>query len=131
VWNELPCHYPHVELDVFVVMPNHIHGVLWLIDEGTVGAGFKPAPTTISTKPGARHGLPEIVRALKTFSSRRINDLRGTPGAAVWQRNYHEHVIRSEESLRQIRQYIADNPAHWADDRENPARPVSPNRPAP
>ena len=78
-----------------------------------VGAGLKPAPTQ-------RHGLPEIVRAFKTFSARRINALQGTAGTALWQRNYYEHVIRNEGELDRIRQYIADNPARWHEDPENP-----------
>ena len=78
-----------------------------------VGAGLKPAPTM-------RHGLSEIVRAFKTFSARRINALQGTAGTALWQRNYYEHVIRDEGALDRIRQYIADNPARWHEDPENP-----------
>jgi putative transposase len=109
-WSDLPNHYPHVELDAFVIMPNHVHMVVVLADP--VGAGFKPAPTK-------RHGLPEIMRAFKTFSSRRINERRATPGASLWQRNYYEHIIRNAESLNRIRQYIADNPASWAFDQEN------------
>ena len=77
----------------------------------TVGAGLKPAPT--------RHGIPEIVRAFKTFSARRINQLRCTPGEPIWQRNYFEHVIRNEQSLTRIRQYIVDNPVRWEFDPEN------------
>ena len=56
------------------------------------------------------HPLPEIVRQFKTFSARRINQLRGTPGISVWQRNYYEHVFRHESWLNRIRQYIQDNP---------------------
>jgi REP element-mobilizing transposase RayT len=114
-WAALPNHYANTGLDEFVVMPNHIHGIITLQD--CVGAGLKPAPTMR----GKRHGLSEIVRALKTFSARNINALRQTPGLAVWQRNYHEHVIRNEKSLERIRQYIQDNPLRWAFDRENPA----------
>ncbi len=78
-----------------------------------VGAGLKPAPTL-------KHGLPEIIRALKTFSSRRINEQKKTPGIPVWQRNYYEHVIRNETDLNQIRKYIIKNPANWSMDEENP-----------
>ncbi|WP_169239716.1 transposase [Candidatus Roseilinea sp. NK_OTU-006] len=113
VWNNLPNHYAGVELDAFVVMPNHVHGIVVI-----VGAGFKPAPTT-TTAP-TQHGLPEIIRGFKTFSARRINELRGTPGVPVWQRNYYEHIIRDDESLNRIREYIANNPSQWAADRENP-----------
>ena len=115
-WEMLPDHYSHMRLDALVVMPNHIHGIVIIVETPTstsaVGARFKPAPT--------RHALPEIVRALKTFSARRINEQRGTPGTPVWQRNYYEHVIRSDDNLLRIRQYIADNPARWAEDPENP-----------
>jgi REP element-mobilizing transposase RayT len=120
-WNELPHHYPNVVLDAFVVMPNHVHGVVvlkgdggrvgvGLNPDGGVGAGFKPAPTL------RRHALPEIVRGFKTFSSRRINKLRDLEGNPVWQRNYYEHIVRDEGELARIRQYVADNPKHWDED---------------
>jgi REP element-mobilizing transposase RayT len=114
-WAELPDHYANVELDVFVIMPNHIHGIIFLND---VGAGLKPAPTDApADKP---HALPEIIRAFKTFSSRQINELRKTSGISVWQRNYYDHVIRRDESLAKIREYIETNPLRWALDQENP-----------
>ena len=115
VWEELPQHYTHVHLDAWTVMPNHVHGIAILESDSVdhVGAGLKPAPTT-------RHGLPEIVRAFKTFSARRINAVQETIGTALWQRNYYEHVIRDEGALNRIRQYITDNPARWHEDPENP-----------
>jgi REP element-mobilizing transposase RayT len=115
-WADLPQHYLNVKCDAFVIMPNHIHGII-LLREFNVGAGLKPAPTR-------RHGLPEIVRALKTFSARRINEIRRTPGASVWQRNYYEHVVRNDDELLCIREYILNNPMRWDNDRENPARPA-------
>jgi len=119
VWRDLPEHYFHVRSDQFVVMPNHIHGIMILNrDHGVgidVGAGLKPAPTAII------HALPEIIRGFKTFSSRRINELRNTPGTRLWQRNYYEHLIRHDDELHRSRQYIIDNPAQWeTTDRENP-----------
>ena len=113
-WHRLVEHYPDLELDAFVIMPNHVHGVLALVDP--VGAGLKPAPTFVYR----RHGLTEIVRAFKTFSSRRINQLRGTPGRRVWQRGYYEHVIRNEADLHEIRQYVVNSPLKWELDEENP-----------
>jgi len=62
------------------------------------------------------------VRAFKTFSARRINESRATPGTPVWQRNYYEHVISGENELHYIREYIANNPLQWELDRENPLR---------
>ncbi len=82
-----------------------------------VGAGLKPALTTARSR---SYGLPEIVRAFKTFSSRRINEAKATRGESVWQRNYYERVIRDEAELGRARQYIVGNPANWSRDAENP-----------
>ena len=95
-----------------------------------VGTGFKPArgvvvgPNSIRAgfKPATRIALPEIIRAFKTFSARRVNELRETPGVPVWQRNYYEHVVRGETELNRILEYIANNPLQWEMDRENPLR---------
>jgi REP element-mobilizing transposase RayT len=112
-WHDLPNHYPAIQLDALVIMPNHIHGIVVIVDDGNiVGAGLKLAPT-INAKTTKRHGLPEIIRALKTFSARRINEIRKTPGTHVWQRNYYEHIVRNESALHQIRKYIAENPMNW------------------
>ncbi len=109
-WNDLPNHYSHVRLDAFQIMPNHGHGIIFI-----VGAGLKPAPT-----PTKRHGLPEIVRAFKTFSARRINESRRTPGESIWQRNYYDRIIRDEDELNRIREYIIYNPLKWDLDHDNP-----------
>jgi putative transposase len=124
-WNDMPSHYPQVELDAFVVMPNHIHGINILRHPDDVGAGLKPAPTLI------RHGLTEIVRAFKTFSARRVNVARNAPGTPLWQRNYYEHVIRGENDLNAVREYITNNPAGWDKDDENPEFVGAGLKPAP
>lgn len=125
VWHGLTNHYSHVELDAFVVMPNHVHGIIVLHDDnigggGGVGAGFKPAPTVKPTRTVKRHVLSEIIRGFKTFSARRINEMRESPGTPVWQRNYYEHIIRNDGELNRIREYIENNPTNWETDRENP-----------
>jgi len=104
-------------------MPDHIHGIIVLRETDGAGgarAGLKPAPTGGggSADVGVRHGLPEIVRALKTYSARRINARCGTPGAPVWQRGYYERIIRNERELSLIRKYIANNLRNWRTDRE-------------
>ena len=120
-WSGLPSHYHNVSLDRFVIMPNHVHGIISLADASpsSVGAGFQPAHPSPSTKP--EHGLPEIIRGFKTYSSIEINRLRDTPGKPVWQRNYYEHVVRTENDLNAIRKYIVENPLKWTEDQENPA----------
>jgi REP element-mobilizing transposase RayT len=102
------------ELDAFIVMPNHVHGILIIAGKLKVGAGLKPAPTS------KRHALPDIIRALKTFSARRINQIRGTPGTPVWPRNYYEHVIRNETDLEETREYIRNNLFKWLEDENHP-----------
>ena len=118
---------PYVVLygDEFVVMPNHVHGIIWIVGDDAVGARRRRAPMgddqTVERfgKP-VSGSIPTIVRAYKSATTKRINALRGTPGAPVWQRNYYEHIIRDEEDLQRIRQYIRDNPTQWTMDRENP-----------
>ena len=118
VWYNLTGHYQNIKLDKFIVMPNHIHGIIILMNMDDVGAGFKPAPTDLTKY----YPLSEIVRAFKTFSARHVNELRITPGIPVWQRNYHEHIVRNENELNRIREYIMNNPLRWQFDRENSDR---------
>jgi putative transposase len=122
-WDNLSRHYGRVVTDAFVVMPNHVHGIIMITDDrnDNVGTGLKPAPTSNHTK---RHGLSEIVRAFKTFSARRINESRGIRAVPVWQRNYYERVVRNADEMNRIRQYVAANPAHWTDDENNPMNHV-------
>lgn len=123
-WQDLPRHYPFLQLDEFVVMPDHVHGLLFLEDDlaehpalspvdamGLLAerAGLRPAPTADLKRPS----LSEVVRALKSFSARQVNAVRGTPGKAFWQRGFFERVVRNREEVRDIRRYIRENPRHW------------------
>ncbi len=107
---EIPNHYSNAKIDVFVIMPDHIHGIIILEDTGAKPnekvAGLKPATTG--------HPLAEIIRGFKTFSARQVNQLRGMTGSHLWQRNYYEHIIRSESELNSVREYIDTNPLRWA-----------------
>ena len=106
-WNDLSNHYPNCILDEFIVMPNHVHGIV-IIDN------FK-----INIQPNdnqKNHSVSEIIRAFKPFSSRRINEYQNTYGLSIWQSRFHDHIIRDEESLNKIRQYIINNPSNWAPD---------------
>ena len=130
-WSAIPEHFRNADVDAFVVMPNHLHGVV-VIGNATgpavVGAKHSQQYANASPLPpaGTQHGsLGAIVQNFKSVSTRKINRQRETPAAPVWQRNYYERVIRSERELNAIRQYIADNPLRWALDRENPdVRPL-------
>ena len=112
---------PYVRLDAFVVMPNHVHGIIWIVDDDTamvVGAQRRCAPTTPPNV--LPRSLGAIVRAFKSAVTKRINLMRETPGAPVWQRNYYERIVRNEQELNATRQYILDNPINWQGDTENP-----------
>ena len=144
-WRRIPCHFPHVRLDEFVVMPNHVHGIIWIVDKPVVGArhsreSSSPTDAIPSDEPTQSRKQPSgnasplrpcgvvpgslgaIVGNFKSVTARRVNRIRKTPGAPVWQRNYYEHIVRSEDELRRIREYIRLNPLKWELDRENPNR---------
>lgn len=87
-WFAIPRHFPHVTLDAFVLMPDHLHGIL--VFDDPVGAGYIPP-------------LHVVVGTFKAAVSRRL-------GFSIWQRNYYEHIVRNEDDLNRIRHYIDDNP---------------------
>jgi REP element-mobilizing transposase RayT len=105
-WWWLQEQYPYVELDEWVTMPNHLHGLLVL----TPQEGQK-------TKP-----LGQLIGAFKTVSTKLIHALPGLKDEVIWQRDFYERVIRSEEELNRARAYILQNPVKWSLDRENPDR---------
>ena len=107
--------------DEFVVMPNHLHGIVWLTEEPP-GAGLGSEQPGGSRPRLAAGSLGAIVGAFKAVTARRIDRERGTPGAPVWQRNYWERIIRSERELERIRRYIAENPLRWDADSLHPDR---------
>jgi len=104
----------HVELDEFVMMPNHLHGIL-VINEGPK----KTSHRDVSTKTSLRsQSLGAIIGQFKSVCTKRIRGCGFSPFA--WQARFYEHIIRDERSLGSIRQYIADNPAKWELDADNP-----------
>lgn len=151
-WLDIPMHFPKVELDEFVVMPNHVHGIIVIsvgarfiapngavgsacvcvedegvkgagVDRSVVGGALSIAPNGSASGGRAMNRVPtigEIVRGFKARAAVSINRLSGALGRQVWQRNYYEHIIRDEESLNKVREYILGNPLGWELDRENP-----------
>ncbi|MBI2919260.1 MAG: transposase [Chloroflexi bacterium] len=115
---------PNVLLDAFVVMPNHIHGIIIITDvvgTNNVGANRRLAPTGYAPAPPPPGSIGAIMAQFKSATTKRINALRDMSRAPVWQRNYYEHVVRDETELATIRGYIEDNPARWVEDPENPS----------
>ena len=135
VWQDLPDRYSGINMDEFIVMPNHIHGVITIVQP--VGASLVGAqedqPNAVSGEIQLRDRattrvaptLGDVVGAFKSLTT--VEYVRGVKSLGwpqfsgkLWQRNYFEHVVRSEESLTKIRQYIRDNPLRWEFDKENP-----------
>ena len=110
-WWKITDHFPNTALHKFIVMPNHVHGII----EITVGANnYSPLP------PGTSKTIGSIVRGFKIGVTKwfRINMPFEFPvGKPVWQRNYYEHIIRNEKSYRQISEYIQTNRLRWREDR--------------
>jgi len=136
---DLPSHYSNIQLDYFIIMPNHLHCVIIIKNnDDVVGNGFKPFLKK------NQYSLSEIIRGLKTFSSYNINKkIRGfkkseednlISGKNItnlnrngskpfptfqWQKSFYDHIIRNEQSLNNIREYIINNPLKWELDIEN------------
>ncbi len=125
-WEEIPNHFDSVKLDVFVVMPDHLHGILFL----NVGArfivpynkeGFDKSNPYIKNNPMAvdRITLGKIIRFFKAKTTHKIRNFTNFDHFQ-WQRNYYEHVIRNENELNRILEYVLYNPLQWQFDRGNP-----------
>jgi len=142
-WQRLAHHFSQVRLDEYVIMPNHVHGIIWITEDGQRrGEAFLPSdlqPEGLAQgedleQPARSLGMPHphterrlqsgslgaVVGNFKSIVTRRVNRMRRTPGAPVWQSNFHERIIRNERELDAIRHYIRNNPANWDDDNENP-----------
>jgi REP element-mobilizing transposase RayT len=132
VWLALPSWFPTIELDAFVVMPNHVHFVVWIVGGPLLGVhnayiadGNESRPYVIP-KPNKTNMTPtlgDIVGAFKslvfTVYLDWINQNDPSRRAKFWQQNYYEHIVRNDRELNAIRQYIIDNPLHWKMDRDN------------
>jgi putative transposase len=141
-WDAIPDHFPRVRLDAFIVMPDHVHGIIVIVGATTapddasvpdddpygdplVGAThaspLRSSPQHASPQYASpvrphgppRHSVGAIVGSYKSAVSRHINQLCGTRDSVVWQRNYYERIIRDYPSLQWVRGYIRANPRHW------------------
>ena len=102
-WIWLETRHPFVELDEYVVMPNHLHGIISITDHDK-----------------QRKSLGQLIGAFKTKTTKQANLLLSTPGQMLWQRNFFERVIRNSQELERAREYIVNNPTKWSLDGENP-----------
>lgn len=109
----LATQYPYIHLDSWVVMPNHLHGIIVMADYPCKGDS-RIAP---AVNGAPRKSLGRLIGAFKTVSTKQINLIRNTPGMPLWQRNYYEHIIRDDRALQNIRRYIQNNPSAWQEDK--------------
>jgi REP element-mobilizing transposase RayT len=119
-WREIPDHFPHVHLDEFVVMPNHLHGILVLGE--AVGAKHASPLQPGRPRGTSRGSVSAVVQAFKSSSARLVKRVSSTtPEGPFWQRGFYDRIIRDQGELERLRDYIVTNPLRWALDRENPA----------
>jgi REP element-mobilizing transposase RayT len=125
-WQRTEVIRPDVALDEFVIMPNHLHAILWIarkvdtnnhpVDAHSRAPSRDPQPRLMRPP----RSLGAIIAGFKAATTKQINELRGTPGVRVWQPNYYDRVIRNDYELDRIRAYIGQNPERWAEDSLHP-----------
>jgi len=121
-WQAIPRTFRCARLDEWVVMPNHVHGILCLVDDETEPAGEVEVAAEVSQPCTGDDGRPRgpapgsvgaIVGSFKSVATRRINRIRRSPGARLWLRGYWESIVCSERNLERVRAYIRNNPRRW------------------
>lgn len=118
-WQDIPQHFPTIEIDLFVVMPNHVHGLV-VINENSVPSVGTRYISSSSPKLRANGVKPQslgaIVGSYKAAVTRQIRHILTETSSHIWQGRYHDHIIRNEQGLNQLREYILNNPARWSED---------------
>lgn len=123
-WTETENIRNDIKLHQFVIMPNHIHGIIEITDRGVlhtpdvrhVPNGSNRAYRNASLRSPSQT-VGAIIRGVKSVTTKRINKIRQTPGAKLWQRNYYDHIIRNDKSYVEISEYIENNPLRWNEDK--------------
>jgi putative transposase len=108
---------PDVELDAYVIMPNHIHGIIIINDKSPISIVGTHSRASLRRKP---RSLGSIIAGFKSAATKRINEMRHTPSFPVWQSRFYDRIIRSEKELNNVRDYIRNNPIQWAFEKDNP-----------
>ncbi len=120
-----------IELGEYVIMPNHFHAIVLFTDDVPGRTGDRRVAPPVAPVGPQSKSLGALMAGYKSAVTKRINAIRQSPGAPVWQRNYYEHIIRNNADYRRIAEYVAENPRRWAEDTLHPDnvrgdRPVAP-----
>jgi len=119
-WYEIPTHFPNISLDAFIIMPNHLHGIIIINEPPRRGTIYR-APTSYTMEKFGKPtigSLPTIIRTYKAAVTRRAGIELNM--SSIWQKNYYEHILRGDEDYRHISAYIESNPLNWGIDEERP-----------
>ncbi len=129
-WLEIPNHFTFVELDEFIIMPNHMHGIVIIKNENHVVPNVETRHCLVSTTDAnkktnrfqnqGKHTISSIIGSYKSICTKIINKIQNNEFFA-WQSRFYDHIIRNEKEFYRIRQYIKDNPMNWNGDRNNSA----------
>lgn len=115
-----------IELDEFIIMPNHFHGIIHIVGTGDQPVAPTSAPVVPTNQPGPpAKSIGAFMAGFKSSVTKQINTLRNTPSEPVWQRNYYEHIISGDREYDQIANYIFNNPLNWNVDEENNSQKLS------
>ena len=132
-WNKMGDLKARIDPDEYVIMPNHLHGILFIHNpsrgeafEGRFGSVRRRLPSNASpvhiSRGTVSGSLGAIIQNFKSISTRKINRLNNTPGKTFWQRGYYDRIIRNHEELDRIRKYIFENPLKWELDEYHPSK---------
>ena len=110
----------NILLDEYIILPNHLHGIIFINNEYSAVAATRRVASTKSLPRLQSGSIGAIIGQFKSIVTKQINTLRKTSGLPLWQKNYYEHIIRNEKELNRIREYIISNPMQWEIDIENP-----------
>lgn len=127
-WRKTILIRPQIRLDAYIVMPNHFHGIIFIVGNRRGVLQYAPTRDRQSFRSPSQT-MGAIIRGFKSAAVKEINSFRGTPVLPVWQRNYHERIVWDDNELNRIREYITLNPARWAEDEENPMNLKETRRP--
>lgn len=118
-WREIPSHFQKISLDEFIVMPNHIHGIMQVIDVPDPHITHRRQTARRRDQTG-RGTVSAAIGGFKSVVTKRIIKQEGGCEGSVWQSNFYDRIIRSPSDLARVRQYIRDNPKNWDEDDLNP-----------